>query len=341
VQVIVRRVIQLIVVLVVVTFFTSILTALLPGDPVTTIAPFSSAQDRATIRDQLNLNENIVVRYGKWLEHFVTGDMGREYAGTGVRGQSISERIKDSLPRSLILMLYVQILTLLIAVPLGVATALYLTEMAPVRLRQPVMMVVEMLAAVPSVILGLWGIFVMVPFLRDHFFPLLQKYLGFLPLFQGPHYGPCMLAAGIILAIMIVPIITSISREILRSVPGLQREAAYALGATRWEVTRIAVLSYAKKGLFGAVILGLGRALGETMAVTFVIGNAHRISSSLLAPGTTISSAIANEFTEAVGDLYTSSLIALGLLLFLITFTVIALAQAMLRRLERRTGAVA
>ena len=152
---------------------------------------------------------------------------------------------------------------LLIAVPLSIATAVYLTELAPLWIRQPLTIFIELLAAVPSVILGLWGIFVMVPWLRVHLFPLLQAYLGFLPLFQGPIYGPSVLAGGIIVAIMILPIITSVSREILRSVPGLQREAAYALGATRWEVTRIAVLSYAKKGLFGAVILGLGPGVGR------------------------------------------------------------------------------
>ncbi len=166
-------------------------------------------------------------------------------------------------------------IALLIAVPISIATAVYLTELAPLWLRQPLTMFIELLAAVPSVILGLWGIFVMVPWLRSHLFPWLQRAFGFLPLFQGPIYGVCMLSAGIILAIMIIPIITSISREILRSVPGLQREAAYALGATRWEVTRIAVLSYAKKGLFGAVILGLGRALGETMAVLMVMRQRH------------------------------------------------------------------
>ena len=171
-------------------------------------------------------------------------------------------------------------IALIIAVPISIATAVYLTELAPQWLRQPLTMFIELLAAVPSVILGLWGIFVMVPWLRVHLFPWLQAHLGFLPLFQGPIYGVSMLAGGIIVAIMIIPIITSVSREILRSVPGLQREAAYALGATRWEVTRIAVLSYAKKGLFGAVILGLGRALGETMAVTMVIGNTPQIVKS-------------------------------------------------------------
>src|SRR5262249_54929677 len=164
------------------------------------------------------------------------------------------------------------LLALLIAVPLGIATAAYLTELAPLWIRQPLTSLIEMLAAIPSVILGLWGIFVMIPWLRDYPVPWLKRFLGWTPFFSGTMYGPSMLAGGIIIAIMILPIITSVSREILRSVPDLQREAAYALGATRWEATRIAVLSYAKKGLFGAVILGLGRALGETMAVTMVIG---------------------------------------------------------------------
>jgi phosphate transport system permease protein len=222
-------------------------------------------------------------------------------------------------------------IALIIAVPLSIATAVYLTELAPLWLRQPMTIFIELLAAVPSVILGLWGFFVMVPFLRATVFPGLQKWLGFLPLFQGPIYGPCMLAAGIILAIMILPIITSISREILRSVPGLQREAAYALGATRWEVTRIAVLSYAKKGLFGAVILGLGRALGETMAVTMLIGNSPQIAASLFAPADTLSSKIANEFTEATTDTYLSALFEIGLVLLGVTIVVNAVAQLLLK----------
>jgi phosphate transport system permease protein len=187
-----------------------------------------------------------------------------------------------------------------------------------------------LLAAVPSVILGLWGIFVMVPWLRDHLFPWLQKCFGFLPFFKGPIYGVSMLAGGIIVAIMIIPIITSVSREILRSVPGLQREAAYALGATRWEVTRIAVLSYAKKGLFGAVILGLGRALGETMAVTMVIGKNPTISTSLFSPGYSIAAVLANEFSEATGNLYLSSLIELGLVLFFLTIILNGLARLLI-----------
>jgi phosphate transport system permease protein len=188
-----------------------------------------------------------------------------------------------------------------------------------------------MLAAIPSVILGLWGIFVMIPWLRDYPFPWLKRVLGWTPFFGGPIYGPCMLAGGIIVAIMILPIITSVSREILRSVPDLQREAAYALGATRWEATRIAVLSYAKKGLFGAVILGLGRALGETMAVTMVIGNTPQIAASLFKPGYTLASVLANEFTEATTELYVQALTEIGLVLFGLTILVNLLAQLLLR----------
>jgi len=222
-------------------------------------------------------------------------------------------------------------IALIIAVPISIATAVYLTELAPLWLRQPLIIFIELLAAVPSVILGVWGIFVMIPFLRDHLFPWLQKVFGFLPLFQGPIYGVSMLAGGIIVSIMCIPIITSVSREILRSVPGLQREAAYALGATRWEVTRIAVLSYAKKGLFGAVILGLGRALGETMAVTMVIGNTPQIVASLFAPGYTLASVIANEFTEATGSAYLSALFELGLVLLGVTVLVNIIAQLLLK----------
>jgi phosphate transport system permease protein len=223
------------------------------------------------------------------------------------------------------------LIALVIAVPLSIGTAIYLTEMAPLWLRQPLISLIEMLAAIPSVILGLWGIFVMVPFLRDGLFQWLKDTFGFLPLFSGPIYGVSMLAGGMIIAVMILPIITSISREILRSVPNLQREGAYALGATRWEVTRIAVLSYAKKGLFGAVILGLGRALGETMAVTMVIGNRPEIAKSLLAPGYTLASVIANEFTEATSAMYVSALIEIGLVLFGVTIVVNFLAQLLLR----------
>src|SRR5712671_1699474 len=222
-------------------------------------------------------------------------------------------------------------IALIVAVPLGIATAAYLTELAPLWIRQPLTSLIEMLAAIPSVILGLWGIFVMIPWLRDHPFPFLQRILGWTPFFSGPIYGPCMLAGGIIVAIMILPIITSVSREILRSVPDLQREAAYALGATRWEVTRIAVLAYAKNGLFGAVILGLGRALGETMAVTMVIGNRPEIAASLFAPSYTLASVVANEFTEATTDLYLSALFEIGLVLLGVTLVFNAIAQLLLR----------
>src|SRR5246127_1899025 len=223
------------------------------------------------------------------------------------------------------------LIALVIAVPLSIGTAVYLTELAPIWLRQPIVSLVEMLAAIPSVILGLWGIFVMIPWLRDYPFPLLKKLFGWTPFFSGPIYGVSMLAGGIIIAVMILPIITSVSREILRSVPDLQREAAYALGATRWEATRIAVLSYAKKGLFGAVILGLGRALGETMAVTMVIGNTPQIAASLFKPGYTLASVLANEFTEATTDMYLQALFEIGLVLFGITILVNLLAQLLLR----------
>jgi phosphate transport system permease protein len=223
------------------------------------------------------------------------------------------------------------IIALLIAVPLGVGTAIYLTDLAPMRLRQPLTSVIEMLAAVPSVVWGLWGLFVLMPILRGSVYPVMQKWLGFLPLFQGPIYGIGMLTAGIILAIMILPIITSVSREVLRSVPNLQREAAYALGATRWEVTRIAVLSYARRGLFGAAVLGLGRAIGETMAVTMVIGNTPFVGASLFHPASTLASSIANEFTEATTDIYLSSLFELGLVLLAVTVLVNILAQVMVR----------
>lgn len=234
------------------------------------------------------------------------------------------------------------LIALVIAVPLSIATAIYLTELAPLWIRQPLVSLIEMLAAIPSVILGLWGIFVMIPWLRAHPFPFLKEVFGWTPLFTGPIYGVSMFAGGIIIAIMILPIITSVSREILRSVPNLQREAAYALGATRWEVTRIAVLSYAKSGLFGAVILGLGRALGETMAVTMVIGNTPQIKASLFAPGYTLASVIANEFTEATTDMYLQALFEIGLVLFGITIVANLLAQLLLKTMAgtRATRAV-
>jgi phosphate transport system permease protein len=222
-------------------------------------------------------------------------------------------------------------IALLIAVPLSVGTAIYLTDLAPLWIRNPLVSVIEMLAAVPSVIWGLWGIFVLVPWLRVYIYPWLQRVLGFLPIFQGPIYGIGLLTGGIIVAIMILPIVTSVSREVLRSVPNLQREAAYGLGATRWEVTRIAVLSYARRGLFGAAVLGLGRALGETMAVTMVIGNRADIPHSLFAPGYSLASVIANEFSEATGDLYLSALFELGLVLLGVTVVINLLALLLIR----------
>jgi phosphate transport system permease protein len=219
------------------------------------------------------------------------------------------------------------LLALLIAVPLGVGAAIYLAELAPGWIRPPIAFLVELVAAVPSVIYGLWGIFVLAPILRTWVQPVLGETLGFLPLFQGPRYGVGMLAAGIILAIMVVPFITAVSREVLLAVPNTQREAALALGATRWETTRIAVLRYGRSGLVGAVLLGLGRALGETMAVTMVIGNRPEVALSLFAPGYTMASVIANEFTEATSDLYLSALIEIGLLLFVVTVVVNALAR--------------
>ena len=219
------------------------------------------------------------------------------------------------------------LLALLIAVPLGIGAAIYLAELAPAWIRPPLAFLVELVAAVPSVIYGLWGIFVLAPLLRTWVQPFLGTTLGFLPLFQGPPYGVGMLAAGIVLAIMVVPFITAVSREVLLAVPNTQREAALALGATRWETTRIAVLRYSRSGLVGAILLGLGRALGETMAVTMVIGNRPEVALSLFAPGYTMASVIANEFTEATSDLYLSALIEIGLLLFVVTVIVNGLAR--------------
>jgi phosphate transport system permease protein len=225
------------------------------------------------------------------------------------------------------------LLALLIAVPLGIGSAVFLSELAPRWARAPVTFLTEILAAIPSVVYGLWGIFVLTPWLRVWLEPALGRTLGFLPLFQGPPYGVGMLAAGIILAIMIVPFITAVSREVLLAVPNTQREAALALGATRWETTRMAVLRYGKSGLVGAVLLGLGRALGETMAVTMVIGNRPEIAVSLLAPGYTMASVIANEFTEATSDLYLAALIEIGLALFAVTVIVNALARLLVWRM--------
>jgi phosphate transport system permease protein len=230
-------------------------------------------------------------------------------------------------------------LALLIAVPLSLGVAIYLTEFAPKSLRQPVAFLIGLLAAIPSVVYGLWGIFVLIPLLRTTVFPFLRDSLGFLPLFQGPIYGPSMLAAGIILAIMIMPYIMSVGREVLLAVPNTQREAALALGATRWEAVTTAVLPYARSGIVGAIILGLGRALGETMAVTMLIGNRHEIAASLFAPGYTMAAAIANEFSEAVGNLHLSALAYVAFLLFLVTVIVNAAARLLIWRVARGSGA--
>jgi phosphate transport system permease protein len=236
--------------------------------------------------------------------------------------------------------LVTSLLAMVIAIPISFGIAIFLTELSPSWLKRPVGVAVELLAAVPSIIFGIWGLFVLAPLLQRHVQPWLIEWLGPLPvigkLFQGPPFGIGVLTASVVLAIMVLPFISAVMRDVFETVPDVLKESGYGLGATTWEVIWKVVVPYSRTGIVGGIMLGLGRALGETMAVTFVIGNAHRISPSLLAPGTTISASIANEFTEAVGDLYTSSLVALGSLLFLITFTVIAAARFMLLRLDRR-----
>jgi len=229
------------------------------------------------------------------------------------------------------------ILALVIATPLALGVAIYLSEFAPAWLRQPVSFLVDLLAAVPSVVYGLWGIFVLIPLLRVVVVPFMKDtlHLGGTPLFSGPNYGPSMLAAGVILAIMILPYISAVAREVLLAVPRSQREAALALGATRWEMIWGAVLPFARSGIIGGVILGLGRALGETMAVTMVIGNTHEISASLLAPGYTMASLIANQFSEATGDLHLSALMAVGFTLFVLTLIVNGIARWLVWRVAR------
>jgi len=230
------------------------------------------------------------------------------------------------------------VVALVVATPLAIGVAIYLSEFAPSWLRQPVSFLVDLLAAVPSVVYGLWGIFVLIPLLRTTVVPFLRDtiHLGATPLFSGPNYGPSMLAAGIILAIMILPYISAVAREVLLAVPRSQREAALALGATRWEMIWGAVLPFARSGIIGGVILGLGRALGETMAVTMVIGNTHEISSSLLAPGYTMASLIANQFSEATGDLHLSALMAVGFTLLVVTLIVNGVARWLVWRVGRR-----
>ena len=235
-------------------------------------------------------------------------------------------------------------MAMIIAVPVGIGIAIFLTEICPRQLKRPIGIAIELLAGIPSIIYGIWGLFVFVPFFQEHIQPWLVDLFADVPvlntLFAGPPYGIGLFTAGLILSIMVLPFITAVSRDVFETVPPVLKEAAYGLGSTTWEVMRHVVLPFARGGVVGGSMLALGRALGETMAVTFVVGNAHRISSSLFAPGTTISAAIANEFTEAVGDLYLSSLIELGLILFFITFLVLAAAQLMLRSLERRAGGI-
>jgi phosphate transport system permease protein len=233
-------------------------------------------------------------------------------------------------------------IAMLIGIPLAFGIAVFLTELCPPPLRRPIGTLIELLAAIPSIIYGIWGLFVLAPFLQNTVQPFLIDTLGELPvlgaLFAGPPLGLGVLTAGIILGFMVLPFIASVMRDVFSTVPPMLRESAYGVGATTSEVVRHIVLPYTRSGVIGGIMLGLGRALGETMAVTFVIGNAHRIKASLLAPGTTISATLANEFTEAVGDLYTSSLFALGFILFVITFIVLAVAKMMLLRLERQAA---
>ena len=233
---------------------------------------------------------------------------------------------------------FLRLLALLVAVPLGVGAAIFLSELAPARISNYLTFVIELLAAIPSVIYGLLGIFVMIPILRQYVMPFLKTTLGFLPLFKGPIYGVSMLAGGLVLAIMIVPFIISVSREVLLAVPVEQREAALGLGATKWESTWHVVVPFARVGITASIFLALARALGETMAVTMVIGNDPKISASLFAPAYSIAAVIANEFTEATGDLYLQSLIELGLVLFLLTIVINGLARLVILATTQGTG---
>ena len=233
-------------------------------------------------------------------------------------------------------------IALIIAVPVSFGIALFLTEISPLFLRGPLGVAMELLAAIPSIIYGMWGLFVFAPFFAKNIQPWVQEKFGNIPvigsLFQGPPMGIGMLTAGLILAIMVIPFISAVMRDTFKIVPAMLKESAYGLGATKWEVASKVILPHTKIGVVGGILLGLARALGETMAVTFVIGNAHELSPSLFMPGNTISSALANEFTEAVGSLYTASLIELGLILFMITFVVLACARLLLYYLKKQEG---
>ena len=238
--------------------------------------------------------------------------------------------------------LITSLIAMIIAVPVSFGIALFITELSPRWLKRPVGTAIELLAAIPSIIYGMWGLFVFAPIFADNIQPWVTDHLGDWPLvgnlFQGPPLGIGIFTAGLILAIMVIPFIAAVMRDVFEIVPPVLKESAYGLGSTTWEVVRNIVLPYTKTGVIGGIMLGLGRALGETMAVTFVIGNAHELNKSLLMPGNSISSALANEFTEAVGKLYTSSLIELGLILFLITFIVLSLARYLLFMLAKQEG---
>lgn len=238
--------------------------------------------------------------------------------------------------------LVTSVIAMLIGVPVSFGIALFITELCPPFLKRPIGTAIELLAAIPSIIYGMWGLFVFAPLFGDHVQPWISNHLGSVPLigalFSGPPLGIGVLTAGIILAIMVIPFMSAVMRDMFEVVPPVLKESAYGIGATTWEVVRHVALPYTKVGVVGGIMLGLGRALGETMAVTFVIGNANRIHASLFMPGNTISSSLANQFTEAVGEMYTSSLIALGLILFLITFVVLALAKFLLFRISGREG---
>jgi phosphate transport system permease protein len=241
--------------------------------------------------------------------------------------------------------LVTSLIAMLIGVPVAFGVALFITELCPKWLKRPLGTMIELLAAIPSIIYGIWGLFILAPFIQSHIEPFLIATLGNVPgiglLFAGPPLGIGIFTAGFILSIMVLPVIASVMRDVFETVPPILKESAYGLGATTTEVVWQVVLPFARVGVVGAILLGLGRALGETMAVTFVIGNSHHINLSILQPGTTISALLANEFTEAVGDLYQSSLIACGFILFLITFIVLAAAKLMLRRLQKGAGASA
>ncbi len=283
----------------------------------------------------------IVLAFLLFRELFIESQLSRNAFGFGFLTSSTWDPVNEvfgALP-FIFGTLVSSFLALLIAVPFSLGIAIFLSELAPEKLRTPLSFIIELLAAVPSVIIGLWGIFILAPFIRDYLAPPLSTYLGFLPLFQGPMYGGLsMFTGGVILAIMIIPITSSVSREVIMTVPTHQREAALALGATGWETTRIAVLPYARSGIFGAVILGLGRAIGETMAVTMVIGNSHMISASLFSPSDTMASVIANEFVEATSRLYISSLIEIGFLLLVISVIINIMARILVWKLLKVEG---